>query len=294
MEICTTVAELRRALAPHWRAGADIGFVPSLGALHEGHLSLVRRARAQNAMVVFSIFLNPTQFGPSEDLARYPRDPARDTALVRREGVEIVFMPSVAEMYPPGFATRVEVGRPGEILEGAARPGHFAGVATVVAKLLILTRPTRAYFGQKDAQQLAVIRRMARDLDLPVEIVGGPTVRELDGLALSSRNVYLSPDERRAAAVLYRALEAARDRFLAGARDSARLRGLMQEVVAAEPLARLEYAEVVDAETMERRDLARPGALLVIASRFGGTRLIDNLVLPGEPDAPEGPEQARA
>ncbi len=280
MDIYTTIAGLRDALDPQWRAGADIGFVPSLGALHEGHLSHVRRARARDAVVVCSVFLNPTQFGPSEDLTRYPRTPARDEALLRDEGVDYLFMPSVDEMYPAGFATRVDVGPLGAVLDGAERPGHFAGVATVVAKLLNIVRPTHAYFGQKDAQQLAVLRRMVRDLDMPVEIVAGSTVREPDGLAMSSRNVYLSPDERRAAPALYRALTAAHDRFLSGARDGEGLRRVMRETVATEPLVRLEYAELVDPDTMEPLDVARPGGLLVIAARVGATRLIDNLVLP--------------
>ncbi len=280
MDVHTTIAGLRDALDPQWRAGADIGFVPSLGALHEGHLSHVRRARARDAVVVCSVFLNPTQFGPSEDLTRYPRTPARDEALLRDEGVDYLFMPSVDEMYPAGFATRVDVGPLGAVLDGAERPGHFAGVATVVAKLLNIVRPTHAYFGQKDAQQLAVLRRMVRDLDMPVEIVAGSTVREPDGLAMSSRNVYLSPDERRAAPALYRALTAARDRFLSGARDGEGLRRVMRETVATEPLVRLEYAELVDPDTMEPLDVARPGGLLVIAARVGATRLIDNLVLP--------------
>jgi len=231
-------------------------------------------------VVVCSIFLNPTQFGPSEGLTRYPRTPARDEALLRDEDVDHLFMPSVDEMYPAGFSTRVDIGSLDAVLEGAERPGHFAGVATVVAKLLNIVRPTHAYFGQKDAQQLAVLRRMVRDLDMPVEIVAGPTVREPDGLAMSSRNVYLSPDERRAAPALYRALTAARERFLSGARDGEGLRQVMREVVATEPLVRLEYAELVDPDTMEALDVARPGALLVIAARVGTTRLIDNLALP--------------
>jgi len=280
MDIHTTIASLRDALTPAWRAGADIGFVPSLGALHEGHLSHVRRARGRDAVVVCSIFLNPTQFGPSEDLTRYPRTPARDEALLRDEGVDHLFMPPVAAMYPVGFATRVDVGPLGDVLEGAGRPGHFAGVATVVAKLLNIVRPTHAYFGQKDAQQLAVLRRMVRDLDMPVEIVAGSTVREPDGLAMSSRNVYLSPDERRAAPALYRALAVARDRSLSGARDGEGLRRVMREVVATEPLVRLEYVALVDPATMEPLAAACPRALLVIAARVGATRLIDNMPLP--------------
>src|ERR671935_2931272 len=227
MNTCTTIAALHDALAWRWRSGVTVGLVPTMGALHEGHLSHVRRARERDDVVVASVFVNPTQFGPSEDLTRYPRTPERDAALLEAEGVDVLFMPSAEEMYPPGFATRVEVGRIGEVLEGASRPGHFAGVATVVLKLFQLVRPTRAYFGQKDAQQLAVIRQMVRDLNLPVEIVAGPTIREPDGLAMSSRNAYLYPAERRAATVLYHTLTAARDRYSAGERDAEALRHVM-------------------------------------------------------------------
>jgi pantoate--beta-alanine ligase len=279
MNTCTTIAELSDTLAPHWRTGAAIGLVPTMGALHEGHLSHVRRARARDEVVVASVFVNPTQFGPLEDLTRYPRTPERDAALLEAEGVDVLFMPSAEEMYPPGFATRVEVGHIGEVLEGASRPGHFAGVATVVLKLFQLVRPTRAYFGQKDAQQLAVIRQMVRDLNLPVEIVAGPTIREPDGLARSSRNAYLSPAERRAATVLYHALITARDRFNAGECDAEALRHVMHRAVSEEPLARLDYAEVVNADTMEPPAMVEAGTLLVIAARIGTTRLIDNLAL---------------
>ena len=279
MNAYTTITGLQSALAPHWRAGAAIGLVPTMGALHEGHLSHVRRVRARDEVVVASIFVNPTQFGPSEDLMRYPRTPERDAALLEAEGVDVLFMPSAEEMYPPGFATRVEVGRIGEVLEGASRPGHFAGVATVVLKLFGLVRPTRAYFGQKDAQQLAVIRQMVRDLNLPVEIVAGPTIREPDGLAMSSRNAYLNPAERRAATVLYHALTAAREHYNAGERDTTALRHVMHRTVSEEPLARLDYAEVVGADTMEPAATAEAGALLVIATRIGTTRLIDNMAL---------------
>ena len=279
MNTCTTIAELNDTLAPRWRTGAAIGLVPTMGALHEGHLSHVRRARARDEVVVASVFVNPTQFGPSEDLTRYPRTPERDAALLQVEGVDVLFMPSAEEIYPPGFATRVEVGRIGAVLEGARRPGHFAGVATVVLKLFQLVRPTRAYFGQKDAQQLAVIRQMVRDLNLPVEIVAGPTIREPDGLAMSSRNAYLSPAERRAATVLCCALTAARERYNAGERDAEALRHVMHKIVSEEPLARLHYAEVVGADTMEPPAMAEAGALLVIAAQIGTTRLIDNMAL---------------
>jgi len=261
-----------RDLARGWRAaGATIGLVPTMGALHAGHMSLVALAGQENARVVVSIFVNPLQFGPKEDLARYPRTPEQDAALLRQAGVDAIYMPSVDTMYPRGASTHVVVGGVAEPLEGAARPGHFEGVATVVAKLFSATEPDRAYFGQKDAQQVAVVKRMAKDLDFGVEIVVGPTVREPDGLALSSRNAYLDPAERQAATVLSRALRAASETYRSGAHDPARLRARLHEVLAAEPLARLEYAELVDPETFQG-----PGMLAVIAARIGKTRLIDN------------------
>lgn len=263
------------ALAEAWRAeGHRVGLVPTMGALHAGHLSLVRRARADCDRVAVSIFVNPLQFGPAEDFARYPRDEARDLAVLGEEGVDAAFLPTVEEMYGPGETTRVRVRGLDERLEGLQRPGHFEGVATVVAKLLNVGHPHRAYFGQKDAQQAALITRMARDLDTGIEIVVLPTVREPDGLALSSRNAYLSPDERRAATCLHRALRAARREFAAGERDPSRLREAMCAVLGAEPLARVEYAEAVDPATFEP-----PGALAVLAVRIGATRLIDNHLL---------------
>ncbi len=276
---CTTIAELRQTLAPGWAARSTIGLVPTMGALHAGHLSHVRRARQENGLVVVSIFVNPTQFGPSEDFTRYPRTPAQDLEALSSEGVDVVFAPTAGEMYPAGFASRVEVGPLATILEGERRPGHFAGVATVVTKLFNLVRPTRAYFGQKDAQQAAVIRRFVADLDMPVEVVVGETVREEDGVAMSSRNRYLSVPERRAARVLYRALSAARRDFQSGTRDVDRLLGTMHGIVAAEPLVRLDYAEIVDGMSWERPEAARADSLLVIAAFLGHTRLIDNMVL---------------
>jgi pantoate--beta-alanine ligase len=263
---------------PPWR----IGLVPTMGALHEGHLSLVRHARAADDVVAVSIFVNPTQFGPSEDFARYPRDPDRDLALLREVGTDLVFMPPVEEVYPQGFDTYVEVGRLTQVLEGASRPGHFRGVATVVAKLFNIVQPDRAYFGQKDAQQLAVIRRLTRDLDLPVEVVGLPTVREPDGLAMSSRNVYLSPEERKAALVLYRSLEAAQELWRSGVRDAALIRRRMNEVLAgpaAGGLARVDYVSVADSETLEELETVDGPALVSLAVRIGKTRLIDNVTL---------------
>jgi pantoate--beta-alanine ligase len=277
MRVVHTIAEaraVRRALPGTW------GFVPTMGYLHEGHLSLVRRARAENDRVAVSIFVNPTQFGPHEDYARYPRDLERDLRLLEPLGVDLVFVPSVEEMYPPGFQTWViveEVSRP---LEGASRPGHFRGVATVVAKLFNILQPDRAYFGQKDAQQTVVIRRMVQDLNIPVEIVICPTVREPDGLAMSSRNTYLNPEERRAATVLFRALQAAKARYEVGERDAERLREAMREVIRAEPLARIDYVSVAHPETLQELERVEGPALLSLAVYIGTTRLIDNLMLP--------------
>lgn len=277
MRVVHTIAEaraVRRALPGTW------GFVPTMGYLHEGHLSLVRRARAENDRVAVSIFVNPTQFGPHEDYARYPRDLERDLRLLEPLGVDLVFVPSVEEMYPPGFQTWViveEVSRP---LEGASRPGHFRGVATVVAKLFNILQPDRAYFGQKDAQQTVVIRRMVQDLNIPVEIAICPTVREPDGLAMSSRNTYLNPEERRAATVLFRALQAAKARYEAGERDAERLREAMREVIRAEPLARIDYVSVAHPETLQELERVEGPALLSLAVYIGTTRLIDNLMLP--------------
>ena len=279
MEIVETVAEMRarrRVLI------GDIGVVLTMGALHRGHLALVAAARAENAHVIATIFVNPLQFGPREDFKDYPRPFERDAALLAEAGVDLLFHPTVEELYPPGFATAVEVGGPTEPLEGAARPGHFRGVATVVTKLFTITAPTQAYFGQKDAQQLAVLRRLVADLNLPVELRRVPTVREPDGLALSSRNAYLGPAERAAAPTLYRALCAARDRWLAGPRDADALRRVVRDTVAAEPLLALEYVDVVDPLTMAGLDRAEPGTLIVLAARCGPVRLIDNIVL----DAP--------
>ena len=276
MKILTTIAEARA-----WRASvaATAGVVPTMGYLHEGHLSLIRASRARDDVTVATIFVNPAQFGPTEDLSRYPRDESRDLALLEGEGVGMVFMPPVAEMYPDGYATYVTVEALTQRLEGASRPTHFRGVTTVVAKLLNILQPDRAYFGQKDAQQLAVVRRMARDLDLAVEIVGMPIVREADGLAMSSRNVYLTPEQRTAALVLSRALDAATAAFGAGERDAGRLRALVEATVKAESLAALDYASVADTETLDELNVIHRRALVSLAVRFGTTRLIDNVVL---------------
>lgn len=276
MRVIDTVAgmhDARRALV------GSVGLVPTMGFLHEGHLSLVRASRAENAHTVVSVFVNPTQFGPSEDFATYPRDVERDLALLRAEGVDVVYAPTVAEMYPAGYSTYVEVGGVTERLEGAARPGHFRGVATVVAKLFAAVQPDRAYFGQKDAQQCAVIRKMVADLNFALEVRAMPTVREPDGLALSSRNVYLGREERAAALSLSRGLFAARDAWAAGERDADRLREIVREHVAAEPLVRLEYVSVAEAATLEEAAAVDGPALVSLAARVGRTRLIDNVVL---------------
>lgn len=250
-----------------------------MGYLHEGHLSLVREARRRDDRVVATIFVNPTQFAPNEDLARYPRDEARDLALLEAEAVDAVFAPTVDEMYTEGFSTFVTVEGITQRLEGASRPTHFRGVTTVVLKLFNIVQPDRAYFGQKDAQQLVVIRRMARDLDVPVEIVGMPIVREADGLAMSSRNAYLTPEERAAAPVLSRALAQAAQMVARGVRDANEIRGCVEATIRAEPLAAIDYVSVADAGTLEELERIDGPALLSLAVRFGATRLIDNTVL---------------
>ena len=247
-----------------------------MGYLHEGHLSLVRAARGDNDAVAASIFVNPAQFGPNEDLARYPRDEARDLELLEAEGVDLVFAPDVAEMYPSGFDTYVGVERLTQRLEGASRPTHFRGVTTIVLKLLNIGPPERAYFGRKDAQQLAVVRRMVHDLDLHVEIVGMPIVREPDGLAMSSRNVYLTPEQRTAALSLSRSLHLAEAMYREGECDAETIRWRMRHEIEAEPLAQIDYVSVADAATLEELDRIDAPALASVAVRFGSTRLIDN------------------
>jgi pantoate--beta-alanine ligase len=260
------------AASRRWRREGDsIGLVPTMGALHAGHLSLVDAACRANRRVVVSIFVNPLQFGPAEDFGRYPRDPDRDAQLLERAGVHAIYEPDLAAMYPPTSTTRVVVRGVSEPLEGAARPGHFEGVATVVTKLLGAVEPDRAYFGQKDAQQVAVVRRLARDLDTGVEICVCPTVREADGLALSSRNAYLSAEERKAAASLGAALRLAAEAYAGGERNPDSLIRALRSRLLAEPLARIDYAEVVDPETFRP-----PGELAVLAVRIGATRLLDN------------------
>ncbi len=277
MQVLRTVAEVRA-----WRraAGGSAGFVPTMGYLHEGHLQLVRRARAENDAVIVSIFVNPTQFGPKDDFSRYPWDEGRDLALLEGEGVAAVFTPTVEEMYADGFATAVDVsGDLTSVLEGAARPGHFRGVATVVAKLLGIAGAERAYFGRKDAQQLAVVRRVVADLNLAVEIVPCDTVREVDGLAMSSRNTYLTPEQRRAAPALYAGLRLALALFDGGEREAEALREAVRAHVTAESALALEYVSVADAETLTELERVEDAALVSLAARLGRTRLIDNVTL---------------
>ena len=276
MQVVTTIESMRRLRS---QAGGSVGFVPTMGYLHEGHLSLVRRARAENDIVVASIFVNPAQFGPTEDFEKYPRDPQRDLAVLQQEKTDIVFMPSAVEMYPEGFDTYVDVGGVTDVLEGAHRPGHFRGVATVVLKLFNIVQPTRAYFGQKDAQQLVVIRKLVNDLRLNVEVVGCPTVRETGGLAMSSRNVYLSPDERRAALILFRALSLSERLWRNGERDGTKLRERLQGLIGREPLAKIDYVSVSDPVTLQELETIEAPALISLAIRIGGTRLIDNLIV---------------
>ncbi|MBI2861461.1 MAG: pantoate--beta-alanine ligase [Chloroflexi bacterium] len=277
MEVVKTIAAMRQA---RQRMSGRVGFVPTMGYLHEGHISLVRQARAENDTVVVSIFVNPTQFGPSEDLSTYPRDMSRDTNLLAREGVETVFVPSAEEMYPFGFQTWVEVSELSRPLEGAGRPGHFRGVATVVAKLFNIVQPHRAYFGQKDAQQVRVIQQMVSDLDMDIQIVVCATVRERDGLAMSSRNSYLNEQERKAAAVLYRALGAALSAWERGERNAQHLRSAIAETLAKEPLVQPEYISISNPATLQELEQVSDCALLSLAARAGKARLIDNLLLP--------------
>lgn len=277
MRTIATIAELRAVLADHRAAGRTVGFVPTMGYLHDGHASLMRAARADTDVVVASVFVNPLQFGAGEDLDDYPRDPARDAEVAAGSGVDLLFTPAADEMYPRPVLTTVSVAQVSEGLEGATRPTHFAGVTTVVAKLLAIVGPCRAYFGAKDFQQVAVVRRMVHDLSFPVEVVACPTRREPDGLAMSSRNVYLTPDERAAAPVVYTALRAGAAAIGAGERDPAAVRDLMAGIIEAEPLAELDYTEVVDADSFTVPDPLAGTLRLLAAVRFGRARLIDNV-----------------
>ena len=271
-----TISEMRRALA---EIRGSVGLVPTMGYLHAGHMALVERARRENDIVVVTIFVNPTQFGPEEDLDQYPRDLTRDLTILREAGVDFVFTPDPAEIYPEDFSTYVVVDGLSEKLEGAFRPGHFRGVATIVAKLFNIIPADRAYFGQKDAQQVVIIKRMARDLNFQHQIVVVPTVREMDGLALSSRNVYLSAEERQAALVLSKALFHARDLYSRGERSATEIRTAVRAMLDAEPMVKTDYVTVSDPETLEELDRIECRALVALAARVGKTRLIDNILV---------------
>jgi len=276
MQVINTIAEMRKLRR---QLSEPVGFVPTMGYFHEGHLSLVRQARKENPTVVVSIFVNPTQFGPGEDFQDYPRDLNHDLELLEREKVDIVFVPSEEEMYPRDFNSWVDVEKVTERLEGASRSGHFRGVATICAKLFNIIQPTRAYFGQKDAQQAIVIKKMVADLNMNLEIVVVPTVRESNGLAMSSRNTYLNPEERQAATVLFKALSLARELWQGGEKDADKIRHQMTSLIQKEPLAKIDYVSIADAETMEElKKIDRP-AIVFLAIRIGKTRLIDNVIL---------------
>jgi len=276
MQVINTIAEMRKLRR---QLSEPVGFVPTMGYFHEGHLSLVRQARKENPTVVVSIFVNPTQFGPGEDFQDYPRDLNHDLELLEREKVDIVFVPSEEEMYPRDFNSWVDVEKVTERLEGASRPGHFRGVATICAKLFNIIQPTRAYFGQKDAQQAIVIKKMVADLNMNLEIVVVPTVRESNGLAMSSRNTYLNPEERQAATVLFKALSLARELWQGGEKDADKIRHQMTSLIHKEPLAKIDYVSIADANTMEElKKIDRP-AIVFLAIRIGKTRLIDNVIL---------------
>ena len=279
MKICSTISEARAACGDARASRKRLGLVPTMGALHEGHLSLVRAAKAQCDAVAVSIFVNPTQFGPAEDLSKYPRQFARDRGLLEQEGVEILFAPPVEEIYPCGEVTWVLVEGLSEKLDGRSRPGHFRGVTTIVAKLFHIFEPEAAFFGQKDAAQLAVIRRMVCDLNFAVEIIGCPIVREGDGLAMSSRNAYLNQEERSRALVLQRSLQEARQQFNAGERIAAKLIAAAKEVLAREPQVTLDYFEIVDPDTLDPVERISQKTLVAVAAYVGSTRLIDNVVL---------------
>lgn len=276
MEIARTIAEMKSSRA---RSLGSAGFVPTMGYLHDGHLALVKRARTENSVVVVSIFVNPTQFGPAEDFNAYPRDTERDLALLEKERTDIVFMPSDKEVYPEAFSSWVEVGKVTERLEGSRRPGHFKGVTTVVAKLFNIVEPTQAYFGQKDAQQAIVIKKMVADLNMNLEIVVVPTVRESDGVAMSSRNVYLNAQERQAAAVLYKALTLAHGLWEGGEKNAESLRREMTSLISKQPLAKIDYVSIADAETLQELSAMDRPAVASLAVRIGKTRLIDNIML---------------
>ncbi len=276
MQVLETIADFRVARAS---TPGSLGLVPTMGFLHRGHMALVERASAENDAVAASIFVNPTQFGPDEDFTSYPRDLGRDLRMLEEAGVSLVFTPTPEEMYRPGADTRVDPGPIANLHEGASRPGHFIGVATVVSKLFHIVQPDRAYFGLKDAQQLVIIRRMARDLDFPLEVVGVTTVREPDGLAISSRNVYLNSEEREAATILWKALSRAQQLCNEGVLSCPDITSEMARIINSEPLARLDYATIAHPDTLENLQTVQPGALALIAVQIGSIRLIDNIPL---------------
>ncbi len=284
MNVIDSIQSIRAAVRSARQQSRRIGLVPTMGALHEGHMSLVRAAKAQCEFVVVSLFVNPLQFGPKEDLAKYPRTFERDRDHLEQAGVDVLFAPSVEEMYPKGAVTYVNVETLSERLDGKSRPGHFRGVTTVVAKLFHIAAPDLAFFGQKDAAQVAIIKRMVRDLDMPVEIVVSPIVREPDGLAMSSRNAYLDPEQRTQALVLSRSLRRIEELFGQGERRSAKLEAAAKSVFREEPGVRLDYFSIVDPHSLETLGAAFPGALAVVAAYVGNTRLIDNIVLRDAPD----------
>jgi pantoate--beta-alanine ligase len=281
MKIIKNIRQMQTWAERSNRRGRTIGFVPTMGALHEGHRSLMRAARKRCDAVVVSIFVNPAQFGPNEDYARYPRDAKGDAALCRREKVDLLFTPATETVYPKGHDTQIRVGRIGEVLEGAFRPGHFSGVATVVAKLFQIVRPDAAFFGQKDYQQTVVIKQLVRDLNFPVRIVVGPTVREDDGLAMSSRNRYLSKGERQAARILFKALRGGRALVRRGERDAATVRSAMIRIIRRERTAKIDYVALAHPESLQPISRIRGPVVLLLAVRIGKTRLIDNLLLKG-------------
>jgi pantoate--beta-alanine ligase len=276
MRVVKTIPEIRTL---RQKLSGTVGFVPTMGYLHEGHLALVKQARRENPTVIVSIYVNPTQFSPKEDFGAYPRDLNRDLELLRKGGVDIVFVPSDEEMYPPEFSSWVDVEKVTERLEGASRPGHFRGIATVVAKLFNIVQPSKAYFGQKDAQQVVVIKRMVADLNMGIEIIVVPTARESDGLAMSSRNIYLSPKERQAATILFKALTLARQLRRGGEKDAEKIRRQMTTLIQKEPLAQIDYVSIADAEALEELNLLDRPAVASLAVRIGKTRLIDNMPL---------------
>lgn len=279
MKIIKTIHEVKEEIKKHRLQGKTVGFVPTMGYLHEGHLSLVNASKKQNDITVMSIFVNPTQFGPNEDFEKYPRDMERDIKKAETAGVDIVFLPSVSEMYPEGYKTYVSVEGLTEVLCGKSRPGHFKGVTTIVTKLFNIVKPDRAYFGQKDAQQAAVIMKMVRDIDMDIEIVVCPIIREKDGLAMSSRNVYLKPEERKAAVILSKALFEAEDLIKKGCRSRDEVIEYLRKRINSEELAQIDYVEAVNAKTLETSTQLEGKVLIAVAVRFGNTRLIDNVIV---------------